>query len=80
MGASKIFLYNRTISKSEKIKKLFSDIEIIDKENIPKDIDMLINASSLGINLTDKIDLIMEKLVQISFIMMLFIIQLKLIF
>jgi len=57
MGASRISLYNRTVSKSEKIRKLFSDIEIIDKQNVPNDIDMLINASSLGINLTDKIDL-----------------------
>ena len=62
MGASKILLYNRTVSKSENIKKLFSDIEIIDKKNIPNDIDMLINASSLGININDKIDLNYEKI------------------
>ncbi len=62
MGALKISLYNRTISKSEEISKLFSGIEIIDKENIPNNIDMLINASSLGINLTDKIDLNYEKI------------------
>ena len=55
MGASKILLYNRTVSKSENIKKLFNDIEIIDKKNIPNDIDMLINASSLGINKTIKL-------------------------
>ena len=57
MGALKIFLYNRTTSKSEHLKNKFKDIEIIDKENIPKDIDMLINASSLGINKSDKIEL-----------------------
>ena len=62
MGASKILLYNRTVSKSENIKKLFNDIEIIDKKNIPNDIDMLINASSLGINFSDKIDLNYEKI------------------
>ena len=78
MGAMKILLYNRTLSKSENIKKLFNDISIIEKQNIPNDVDMLINASSLGINKNDKIDLNYEKLVQINFIMMLFIILRKL--
>ena len=55
MGASKISLYNRTVSKSENIKKLFSDIAIVDKQNIANDTAMLINASSLGINKNDKI-------------------------
>ena len=62
MGASKISLYNRTASKSENIKKLFNDIEIIDKQNIPDNTDMLINASSLGINKKDKIDLNYKKI------------------
>ena len=62
MGASKIFLYNRTVSKSENIKKLFRDIEIVDKKNIPNDTDMLINASSLGIKKNDKIDLNYKKI------------------
>ena len=58
----KILLYNRTLSKSENIKKLFNDISIIEKQNIPNDVDMLINASSLGINKNDKIDLNYEKI------------------
>ena len=62
MGALKIFLYNRTLTKSKKIKKIFNTIEIIDKDNIPNDVDMLINASSLGINSTDKIDLDYDKI------------------
>ena len=62
MGALKIFLYNRTFSKSENLKKLFNDIQIIDKENIPQDTDMIINASSLGINKSDKIDINYEKI------------------
>ena len=62
MGASKILLYNRTILKSENLKKLFNDILIVDKDNIPNDVDMLINASSLGINKNDKIDLNYEKI------------------
>ena len=62
MGALRIFLYNRTLAKSENIKKFFSTIEIIEKNNIPEDVDMLINASSLGINKTDKIDLNYNKI------------------
>ena len=62
MGALKIFLYNRTLTKSENIKKNFNIVEIIDKDNIPDDVDMLINASSLGINSTDKIDLNYDKI------------------
>ena len=62
MGALKIFLYNRTFSKSENLKKLFNDIQIIDKENIPQDTDMIINASSLGIKKSDKIDINYEKI------------------
>ena len=62
MGALRIFLYNRTLTKSENIKKTFNTIEIIEKDNIPEDVDMLINASSLGINKTDKIDLNYNKI------------------
>ena len=62
MGALRIFLYNRTRTKSENIKKFFNAIEIIEKDNIPEDVDMLINASSLGINKTDKIDLNYNKI------------------
>ena len=42
MQVSKIFLYNRTISKSEMIKEKFKDIEIIDKNNVPNEVDMLV--------------------------------------
>ncbi len=62
MGALKIFLNNRTIAKSENIKKIFNDIEIIDKDNIPTDIDVLINATSLGIKKSDKIELDYDKI------------------
>ena len=62
MGALKIFLYNRTISKAENIKKIFKDIEIIDKDNIPETIDVIINASSLGINKSDKIEINYNKI------------------
>ena len=62
MGASRIFLYNRTVAKSENIKKIFKSIEIIEKDKIPGNVDMLINASSLGIKKTDKIDLKYDKI------------------
>ncbi len=62
MGALRIFLYNRTLIKSENIKKLFNSVEIIEKDKIPEDVDMLINASSLGINKIDKIDLNYNKI------------------
>ncbi len=62
MQASKIFLYNRTQSKSENIKKNFNEIEIIDKDDIPNEVDMIINASSLGINKNDKVDLDYKKI------------------
>ena len=62
MGALKIFLHNRTSANSENIKKIFNDIEIIDKNNIPDDIDVLINATSLGIKKSDKIELDYNKI------------------
>ena len=62
MNASKIYLYNRTVSKLENLKKNFKYIEIIDKDNIPDEVDMLINASSLGIHKNDKIDLNFKKI------------------
>ena len=80
MGASKIFLYNRTISKAESLKKSFSDIEIIEKENIPHDVDMLINASSLGIHKDDNIKLNYEKIGKNKFFMTLYTTLLKQIF
>tara|TARA_B110000211_G_scaffold94604_1_gene110335 strand:- start:1024 stop:1854 length:831 start_codon:yes stop_codon:yes gene_type:complete len=47
----KIFITNRTIVKAEKIKKIFPFIKIILWENInsiAKDMDIIINATSLG--------------------------------
>tara|TARA_Y100000590_G_C15677056_1_gene998436 strand:- start:487 stop:1284 length:798 start_codon:yes stop_codon:yes gene_type:complete len=56
MGAAKIVLSNRTKEKAEKIKKNFSNIEIIDWGNIP-DFNMIINATSIGLNNSDEINL-----------------------
>ena len=62
MKALNIFLYNRTLDKAEKLKNKFNYIKIIEKKEIPKNIDMIINATSLGINKDDKIDLDYEKI------------------
>ena len=57
MKASKIILCNRTKKKAEDIKKLFKEIEIVDWANIPKDINMIINATSIGLKKYDDIKL-----------------------
>ena len=62
MKALNIFIYNRTLSKAEKLKSFFNYINIVEKNQIPDNIDMIINASSLGINENDKIDLNYEKI------------------
>ena len=56
MGAAKIILSNRTQSKAEKIKKIFSDLEIVNWGEIPE-FNMIINATSLGLNKDDEIKL-----------------------
>jgi shikimate dehydrogenase len=51
-GIKQIFISNRTIKKAENIKKKFSFIEIVkwDKtEAIANDVDIIINATSLGL-------------------------------
>ena len=54
MKAKKIFLSNRTLSKAENLKKMFTEVEIIKWGTLP-DFDMIINATSLGLNRDDKI-------------------------
>ena len=56
LGISKIFVSNRTKKYADEIKKVYSDIEIIDW-GVIKDIDLVINATSLGLNETDVIDI-----------------------
>ena len=48
MGCKKIILTNRTIEKTEQIKKKFEEIEIIKWGEIP-DFDIIINATSVGL-------------------------------
>ena len=56
LGAVKIILSNRTKEKAENIKKIYSDLEIIDWGETP-DFNMIINATSLGLKNDDEIKL-----------------------
>ena len=56
MEAFKIILSNRTKQKAEDLKKIYSDLEIIDWGQIT-DFDMIINATSLGLKNDDRIEL-----------------------
>ena len=56
LGVSKIIVSNRTKQKTEKLKKNFSNIGIADWGDTPE-FDMIINATSLGLNKEDNINL-----------------------
>jgi len=56
MGSSKIILSNRTKEKAEDLKKIYSDLEIIDFGETP-DFNVIINATSLGLKNHDEIKL-----------------------
>ena len=53
MKASKILLSNRTKEKANNLKEFFKEINIIDWGDLPK-FDMIINATTLGLNKVDK--------------------------
>jgi len=55
-GVYKIIVSNRTNQKTEKLKKYFSNIGIADWGDTPE-FDMIINATSLGLNKEDNINL-----------------------
>ena len=56
MGADKIILSNRTKKKAELLKKIFFDLEIVDWGKFPE-FNIIINATSLGLNKGDEIKL-----------------------
>ena len=56
MRASKITISNRTKEKAEELKKIFSDLEILDWGEIPE-FNMIINATILGLKKDDEIKL-----------------------
>ncbi len=56
LKVGEITLCNRTKNKAEDLKKLFKDIKIINWGEVPN-FDIVINATTLGLNKEDKIDL-----------------------
>ena len=56
IGVSDILISNRTKIKAEKLKKIFNSIQIVNWGEIPN-FDLIINATSIGLNLTDEINL-----------------------
>ncbi len=61
MDASKIILSNRTKKKAEDLKKVFKEIEIINWEETPE-FDVIVNATSLGLNKNDNIKIDYESI------------------
>ena len=49
MSVSEIIISNRTIEKAENLKILFNELKVLKWGNVP-DFDMVINATSLGLN------------------------------
>jgi len=60
LGASEILLSNRTQNKAEKLKKIHPDLKILEWGRI-SDFDIIINATSLGLQKDDKIKLNLSK-------------------
>ena len=56
MKAFEIIVSNRTKSKAEELKNLFKNLKIVEWGDIPA-FDMIINATSIGLNKDDKINL-----------------------
>ena len=61
LGASKIYLSNRTKEKAEDLKKIYAYLEIVDWGQ-STDFNMIINATSLGLKNNDQIKLNYNKL------------------
>ena len=60
MKASKIIIMNRTRAKADALNNLFDNLLIVDWGNLPN-FDMIINATSLGLNSKDEINLDFSK-------------------
>ena len=66
MNVFKITVTNRTKEKAEKLKDLFKELILADWGDI-SDFDMIINATSVGLNVNEKIDLDLSKVGQNKF-------------
>jgi shikimate dehydrogenase len=60
MKVSGITISNRTKNRAESLKNFFKNIKIVDWGEIPE-FDMIINATSVGLNKDDQIDLNLSK-------------------
>ena len=60
MGFSEIMISNRTKKKAEEVKNIFNNIKLVNWGETP-DFDVIINATSLGLNKNDKINLDFNK-------------------
>jgi len=56
MGAINISISNRTKDKAQLVKDIFNNLKIVDWGDLPE-FDVIINATSLGLNRDDKIEL-----------------------
>ena len=61
MNVSKITISNRTKEKAENLKTLFKELEIVDWGDNTY-FDIIINATSIGLNKNEKIDLDFSKI------------------
>ena len=61
MGSSEIIISNRTKNKAKKLKNIFENIKIVNWGDMPN-FDVVINATSIGLNKNDKINLDFSKI------------------
>ena len=61
MGSSEILISNRTKERAQKVKNIFDNIKLINWGEVPN-FDVIINATSLGLNKGDKVDLDFTKI------------------
>ena len=60
MGSTEIMISNRTEKKARELKNIFDNIKLVNWGETP-DFDVIINATSLGLNKDDKINLDLSK-------------------
>ena len=60
LKAQQIIVSNRTKEKADSLKNLFKDIEVINWGDVP-DFDLIVNATSVGLKINDKINLDLSK-------------------
>ena len=66
MKVCEVILSNRTKYKAENLRNLFKNLKIVDWGNVPE-FDMIINATSIGLNSNDKINIDLSNVGQNKF-------------